>query len=190
MNLPDRDPPVTIDIIHKVKPGSEDAFELILTDIINAAESYEGHLGSNVFRTLDRNSSEYRIVYKFDHLSNLRQWENSDVRKVLVEKAKRFTIGEGKLQVISGLETWFTLSSQGAIIPPPRYKMVIISSLAIYVLINLIPNLVVMLVGEFVPKFLATLLVTLIMSSLMTYIIMPRLTKLFAWWLYPKTSNY
>jgi len=58
---------------------------------------------------------------------------------------------------------------------------------AIFILINfmnrlVIPNLF------FLPPPLATLLVSGLMVFAMTYIIMPRVTKLFAKWLYPKAS--
>lgn len=48
------DLPVTVDVLQKVKPGCEAEFELVLTDLMVAAESFEGHLGVNVFRPVDR----------------------------------------------------------------------------------------------------------------------------------------
>ena len=39
------DPPVTIDIIKQVKPGCESDFEVVLADLIAAAEGFDGHLG-------------------------------------------------------------------------------------------------------------------------------------------------
>ncbi|MBA2510603.1 MAG: antibiotic biosynthesis monooxygenase, partial [Rubrobacteraceae bacterium] len=36
------------------------------------------------------------------------------------------------------------------------------------------------------PTVLRTLLFTLTMVTLMTYVIMPRMTRLFSFWLYPK----
>jgi antibiotic biosynthesis monooxygenase (ABM) superfamily enzyme len=48
----------------------------VLTGLISAAEGFDGHLGANVFRT----GSEYRVVFKFQHLSNLEAWEKSAIR--------------------------------------------------------------------------------------------------------------
>jgi uncharacterized protein len=176
-----QDPPVTIDIIKQVKPGCESEFEVVLADLIAAAEGFDGHLGANVFRS----GSEYRIVFKFNHLTALQAWEASPLRRKLLERAKRLTVGEGKLQVITGLETWFTLETDRAIVPPPRYKMVIISCLAAFPSFNAIGFVLQPLLHSWSP-LLRTLVVMVTMSTLMTYVVMPRMTKLFSRWLYPK----
>ncbi|BAU12980.1 hypothetical protein LEP3755_35160 [Leptolyngbya sp. NIES-3755] len=175
------DPPVTIDIIKQVKPGYESEFEQALTDLIAAAEGFDGHLGASVFRT----DSEYRIVFKFNHLTSLQQWEASAIRRKLLDRAERFTVGEGKFQVLTGLETWFTLTPQQAVIPPPRYKMLIVTCLAAFPTVNVI-NIVLQPWLQSVPVLLRSLLTMVLLLTLMTYVIMPRMTKLFAAWLYPK----
>jgi uncharacterized protein len=182
-----QDPPVTVDIVQVVKTGSEASFEALLTKLISASENFEGHLGSNVFRSSNQdNLSEYRIIFKFNSLKNLRTWENSEIRHRLLEKAKPLLIGDVKWQVITGLETWFTLSAKGAILPPPRYKMVIITFLAAYPTTTLVNFLLQPL--RVLPAPLLSFIGTLVLLSSMTYIIMPRMTKLFAKWLYPKVS--
>jgi uncharacterized protein len=183
---PSPDLPVTVDILQKVKPGCEAEFERVLTDLMVAAEAFAGHLGANVFRPVDRTNPEYRIVFKFDHLSNLQQWEGSQIRRKLLERIRRLTIGDSKWQTITGLETWFTLSAQGAIVPPPRYKMLLITCLAAFPSGNAINFLFQFL--PFQPPLLNSLLQTLVLLSLMTYVIMPRITRLFSGWLYPKST--
>jgi uncharacterized protein len=181
------DTPVTIDIILNVKPSCREEFERVAAETIAAAEMFEGHLGVNVFRPDDTSNLQYRIVFKFDRLSNYRHWENSEIRKGYLAQLNRLIVDEGKFQVLTGLETWFTLSTNKAILPPPRYKMFLLTWGIIFILINfmnrlVIPNL------SFLPPPLATLLVSGLMVFAMTYIIMPRVTKLFAKWLYPKNS--
>jgi uncharacterized protein len=179
------DPPVTIEILQRVKPGCEAAFESVLADLIAAATGFEGHLGVNVFRPGDRSNLEYRIVFKFSHISQLKQWETSPIRQKLLERAKRLTVSDSQISILTGLETWFTLPQQPGLPPPPRYKMVVISGLAIYVIISLLNVLILPLIGS-LPAFLRTFVVTLLTVATMTYIVMPRLTKLFAGWLYLK----
>lgn len=179
------DPPATVDILQRVKPGCETEFEAVLADLIEAAKSFEGHLGVNVFCPTDRSNPEYRIVFKFDRISHLKQWEMSAIRQKLLKRADRLTVGAGQVSVLTGLETWFTLPQKPGLPPPPRYKMMVISGLTIYILINLINLLVVPFITP-LPALLRTLIVTLLMVVIMTYIAMPRMTKLFAGWLYPK----
>jgi uncharacterized protein len=173
-------PPVTVDVLQKVKPGCEAEFELVLADLIVAAKAFEGHLGANVFRPVDRANPEYRVVFKFDQLSHLQQWERSQIRRKLLERVGGLTIGESKWQTITGLETWFT------IVPPPRYKMVLITCLAAFPSGNAVNFLFQFLPAQ--PPLLSSSLQTLVLLSLMTYVIMPRVTRLFSGWLYPKST--
>ncbi|MBI4782127.1 MAG: antibiotic biosynthesis monooxygenase [Oscillatoriophycideae cyanobacterium NC_groundwater_1537_Pr4_S-0.65um_50_18] len=191
MNSPEHpspDPPATVDILQRVKPGCEAAFEQVLADLIEAARAFDGHLGVNVFRPSDRANPEYRIVFKFDRISHLQQWETSAIRQRLLDRANRLTVGTGQTSVLTGLETWFTLPQQPGLAPPARYKMVVITGITIYVLINLM-NLLVLPLLTLLPPLLRTLVVTFLMVALMTYVVMPRLTKLFAGWLYPKSKR-
>ena len=185
---PPQDPPVTVEVLQQVKPGCEAEFELVLHDLLKAAEGFTGHLGVNIFYPDDLTHPEYRIVFKFDHLSNLQRWEASPLRRRLLERTQRLTTGTGKYQRLTGLETWFTLPSKGAIVPPPRYKMVAITWLVIFPLINIIPPLLNTLLAP-LPSLLRSAIGTIFMVSLMTYVVMPRMTKLFGNWLYPKSRS-
>ena len=90
-----------------------------------------------------------------------------------------------QISVLSGLETWFTLPRQPGVPPPPRHKMVVITTLTIFLLINLVSLALSPLVRELHP-LLRTLLVTATTVTLMTYLVMPRMTRLFRRWLYPR----
>ena len=67
---------------------------------------------------------------------------------------------------------------------PPRYKMVVVTWLAVYPMITLILVLFWPLLS-LLPMLLRTLVLTAVMVTLMTYVIMPRMTRLFSSWLYP-----
>ena len=87
-----------------------------------------------------------------------------------------------------GLETWFTLPGEEVPIPPPPWKMALISGLAIYPLVTLINLfLVPFLEHEHLPLPLPlrTLVMTTILIPTMTWVVMPRMAKLFWRWLYP-----
>lgn len=86
---------------------------------------------------------------------------------------------------MTGLETWFTLPSKNGASPPPRYKMVVVTWIAVFPLATLIFMLLQPLLGN-APAVLRTLVFTVIMVSMMTYVVMPRMTRLFSFWLYPK----
>jgi uncharacterized protein len=176
--------PVTICILRRAKLGKEKEFEQLLSNIIASASEFPGHLGTNVFRPNDSDNPEYRIIFKFDLVSNLQRWEESQERRRWMELAEPLTEGDGTLEKFTGLETWFTLPAKKAIIPPPRYKMAFITWLAIFSLINVI-NFLFAPILNVLPPLVRTFVLTLTLVLLMTYVVMPQMTKIFSQWLYP-----
>jgi len=75
---------------------------------------------------------EYQIVFSFDHASSLERWQNSEERRRWNEWARDLIHEEPRIRVLTGLETWFTLPSREGAPPPPRYKMAIITWLAVF----------------------------------------------------------
>ena len=181
------DPPVTVVVTRKVKPGCKKAFEEFISGITAAAMTFEGHLGTNVFRPNSPADNEYKIIFKFDRASNLRVWEESECRRQWLARAESLRLEPARIRVITGLETWFTLPAPQRISPPPRYKMATITLLALFPLIQLANFTLVPLLELLpLPLLLRGLIVTAILVLLMTYVVMPRMTKLFSRWLYPK----
>jgi antibiotic biosynthesis monooxygenase (ABM) superfamily enzyme len=182
-HAPGDDPPVTAVASRRVKPGREREFEEWVSGILAAAREAPGYLGSEVLRPSDPEDPEYRIVFRFDHASNLHAWENSEERHHWLRKSRPLLHEEEKVHVLTGLETWFTLPSKpGA--APPRYKMAVVTWLAVFPVVAIIFSLF----GQWLnllPTLLRTLVFTAVMVTLMTYVIMPRMTRLFSFWLYP-----
>jgi len=180
----DDDPPVTAVASRRVKPGKEQEFEEWVSGILAAAAEFPGYLGSNVIRPSDDDDDEFQIVFKFDHASNHKRWEGSSERRSWLRKVQPL-VHEENVRVLTGLETWFTLPSRPGEPAPPRYKMAVITWLAVFPLATAIFALTHPLLGG-LPTVIRTLVFTLIMVMLMTYVVMPRMTRLFSFWLYPK----
>ena len=181
------DPPVTVVISRRVKPGCEAAFERFISGITAAAMTFEGHLGTNVFRPNNSTEREYKIIFKFDRASNLRIWEQSECRRQWLARAESLRLEPARIRVITGLETWFTLSSPKRVTPPPRYKMAAVTLITLFPLIQLAHLTIAPLLKLTpLPILLQSLIITAILVWLMTYVAMPRMTKLFSRWLYPK----
>lgn len=173
------EPPVTAVATRRVKAGREEEFEEWAAGILAAANGFRGYLGSEVLRPGDDpGDDEYRIVFRFDQASNMSAWEGSEERRRWLRRAEPL-IHEEKVNVLTGLETWFTRPSKLGEPAPPRYKMVAVTWLAVYPLITLILVLFGPLLGV-LPMLLRTLVLTAVMVTLMTYVIMPRMTRLFS----------
>ena len=179
------DPPVTAVASRRVKPGREREFEEWVSGILAAANKFPGYLGSEVLRPSDPEDDEYRIISRFDHASNLYAWENSEERHRWLRQSRPLLHEKEKVHVLTGLETWFTLPSKPGEPAPPRYKMAIVTWLAVFPIVAVI----FFLFGQWLnllPTLLRTLVFTVVMVTLMTYVIMPRMTRLFSFWLYPE----
>jgi antibiotic biosynthesis monooxygenase (ABM) superfamily enzyme len=185
-SLPDSaDGPVTTTVIRRVKPGHEPFYERFLEGIIAAASRYPGHLGVEVFRPESASAGEYRTVYRFDTREHLRAWLDSDERAAWLERAEPHVIGPMRTQLLTGLETWFTLPSREGIPPPPRYKMALLTWITIFPLITLVIFVLGPLLERLalVPRLAITTAVTV---PIMTWFVMPRVTRLLRGWLYPQ----
>jgi uncharacterized protein len=180
----DDDPPVTAIASRRVKSGKEQEFEEWVSGILGAAAEFPGYLGSNVIRPSDDDDDEFQILFKFDHASNLKRWEKSGERRTWLRRVEPL-VHEENVRVLTGLETWFTLPSRPGEPAPPRYKMAVVTWIAVFPLATAIFALTQPVLGG-LPSVIRTLVFTLIMVTLMTYVVMPRMTRLFSFWLYPK----
>jgi len=176
--------PVTVVISRRVKPGYEAEFEACLAGVTAACGQFPGYLGSSIFRPVSADDPEYRVVFKFDRLSNLRRWENSEERQIWFTQAAALTERPPDIQVLTGLETWFTLPGKATIMPPLRYKMALVTWVAVFPLITVI-SIVLQKQLSLLPTILRVMVVTAIAVPIMTYLLMPKMTLLFAKWLYP-----
>src|ERR671911_1863738 len=127
---------------------------------------------------------EYRVVFRFDTGEHLRAWLDSDERAVWLERAEPHVAGPMRTQVLTGLESWFTLPTQPGVPPPPRYKMAVLTWATIFPLITLVVVASAPLIGS-LPLVLRLAVTTGVTVPLMTWVVMPRVTRLLHRWLYP-----
>ncbi|MEW8271887.1 MAG: antibiotic biosynthesis monooxygenase, partial [Candidatus Thiodiazotropha taylori] len=180
------DPPVTVMVTRKPIEGKESEFEDYIIGITNAAMQWPGHMGTNVFRP-NKPDGSYRIVFKFDRLSNLQSWENSPERGEWREIAEQVSQPR-EIQTITGLEAWFTLPDCAINVHPPKYKMAFLVWLGVFTLVTLLS----LLIGSYIedlPLVVRTFTLTIIVVPTLTYFVLPFLTRLFSRWLYPSGSS-
>jgi antibiotic biosynthesis monooxygenase (ABM) superfamily enzyme len=114
---------------------------------------------------------------------------SSKERGELLQKSEAMTIGETHVQEAHGFEPWFTLPERSAVLtPPPRYKMALLTILAIYPSLLVLSTLLSYLLPHW-PRALLILVNVILLVPAMTYYIMPRMTQLFRTWLYPKAAT-
>lgn len=180
----DEDAQVTAIISHIIRPGREQGYEEWFRGIAADARTFKGHLGVSTIRPRDHVHPEYVVILKFDRYDNLKIWLESDTRREWIERLQPLIEKPELIQTLTGLETWFTLPKQPLKAPPPRYKMVLVTWFGVFVTLVVVSRLLSPLLSG-LPILLNQLITTGLVVVLLTYVIMPRLTRLLQRWLYP-----
>jgi uncharacterized protein len=173
--------PVTVVISRVVRRGHEREYEECLRGLAAAAAEFDGYLGADIIRPADHVHPEYVVVVRFTDYSSLRAWELSDIRADWLAKARSFAVDDDvRENVLDGSEYWFTAPAAPR---PSRSRQAVITWMGIYPLITLLLLLVGPLIATW-PVWLRALLTSVTLVILMTYVVMPRLTKWFAGFLF------
>ncbi|MCK6481617.1 MAG: antibiotic biosynthesis monooxygenase [Planctomycetaceae bacterium] len=170
--------PVKIVLERKARPGAGGRLVDWIRRLVDSARRSEGLEGSSVLTTGE--AGAYIILLRFENRASLDRWSASEeVRGLLAEGESMATAGVPSPPV-SGFETWFQLPGLAAPTPPPRWKMALLTWLA------LVP--LVLGVGRVVPRSLPepvqVAVGTAVPVVLLTWLIMPFLARSLHGWLY------
>lgn len=176
----------TVVITHRVREGAAERYEAWLEKIAPACKACAGHLDWQIIRPLRGLSATYTVVIRFDTRAHLETWIHSPERRALIEEVRPLLVVEDAYSILSGLDFWFTPEGTRARVPV-RWKQFLVTWSAIFPLVLLIPLAVVPLLRFLgLPEWraLSTLVATGTIVFLMTYVVMPRYTKLLKAWLF------
>jgi antibiotic biosynthesis monooxygenase (ABM) superfamily enzyme len=180
--------PVTVLYSRRVKPGREADFEAWAHGIVAASRQFPGHLSASV---LDApGSREYHVLFSFTDRKSLQAWLDSAERRQWLARVGELLEADQGLQQLTGLETWFKLPGANVptMKPPPRWKMWLISMVAVYPLVLAFQVLVVPRMAG-LPLPLRALMFPLVLLTLMTFVVMPVVTRLLRRWFGPRQDE-
>ena len=186
VTVPAVDGSVTVVVSRCIRPEKVAEFEQWEHGINHAMEQFPGFLGVNVIKPADHAGPEYVAIFRFDQYDNLRRWEDSDVCRDWMARVEPLSTEQAQREIYTGLEYWFTMP--GVVRPasaPPRLKMAVVTWLAITPLVYL-QGLALGFAMDRFPEWVAFCLGSWITVLIMTYALMPTMTRLFAWWLFPR----
>jgi len=179
---------VTVVVSRRIKKDTEEIFEKLSTELTKIATDFTGYIGAIMMRPASLDDPEYRLVYKFNNQKNLDKWIGSNKRAVILSKIEPLLEKPSVVTSSLGLVTWLSLPGNKKVASPEKYKITIVSWLALYPLITLIFFLFGDILAQ-IPLLLRTFIVTALAMVLMSYVLMPRFTKLFYFWLFPKEKE-
>ena len=184
----DASAPITVCITRRVKPGSEAAFERALHEFVQRSLVLPGQMGVHIMRPAPGSGSrDYGIIRKFDNREALAAFRTSPEYLEWNYTALDLTEGDGRVEELTGLESWFTLP--GATLRPlPRWKMAIVTLLGVF------PTS--LLLGETVGRWMVdwpllprSLVFASLMVALLTWVVMPLFTRALHKWLHPQDDR-
>lgn len=175
--------PVTVSISRRVRPGQEAAYEAWLHGIIDAASGFPGHQGVNILRPSGKTDGQYVLIYRYDSWANCENWEQSQTRATWVAKLGDIVEGEAQMERVTGLEFWFNLPEIPAGAHASQHKMALTLIVVVFCLVYPLQVWLGPLLADW-PSALRSLLIVIIQVLLMTYLVMPRVTKVLKGWLF------
>ena len=175
----------TVVVSHAVRTADEAAF-LAWQDRMTEAESrFPGFRGSELFPPVPGVQTEWTALYRFASAGDLEGWLASDDRRRLLDEGQRFQ--DFRLRRVSGtFGSWFPVSGSGPdAAPVANWKS------ALSVLVGLYPTVVLLTLalGRIWPTaqlWESLLLGNVLSVTLLTWVIMPTVNRVFAFWLTPR----
>jgi antibiotic biosynthesis monooxygenase (ABM) superfamily enzyme len=174
---------ITAVVTRNVFPGRERDYEEWGRRVVAASARY-GATG-HTFLTPNTSAPRRVLIAQFPDEAGARAWDESEERDRLVREAAEFSTMD--IQRITGLEAWFTLPGEQAIVPPSRWKQLLVTLIGAYPLVVLVSAFIMPQLQGW-PLLLRSAVLPVVLLTLMTYVVMPLLTQLFRGWLYPRRS--
>ncbi|MFL9879962.1 antibiotic biosynthesis monooxygenase [Herbaspirillum rhizosphaerae] len=186
MNSDQKPDMVTIVIQHDIRTGSQSDYEQWLKRILPIAAEAPGHRGVNVIKP-PAGTNRYTVTIRFETLEYAEQWLASPARRDLIREAAPLMEQQEKVDTITGLEFWFTPPAGQPQKRAKPWKQFLLTLSVIYPLTLVLPWLLGPVFGA-VPvlqhQLISKLIAAAIIVGLMTYVIMPRYTRLAQKWLF------
>jgi uncharacterized protein len=162
-------------------------YEDWLRRLLEESKSMKGYLGATIQKPAP-GSIEYTSIFRFDIVDNLRKFEESELRSRYLREVIDYVEADAIWKKITGLEFWFS-PPKGTIIPQPsRFRMSLVTIAVVFGLVLSIGQLVGIVATE-VPPHIRLFVTISIEIFLMTYVVMPRITRLVAKWIYPSSKT-
>jgi antibiotic biosynthesis monooxygenase (ABM) superfamily enzyme len=134
-------------------------------------------------------SDPWTLVYRFDTAAHLEGWLSSKERETWVARADAMAEDGHTHAAFTGMEPFFALpsSTTGAPAPPPKWKMALVTGCAVFPTAQLL-GYACALVAPSAPPLARGAVVTTAMVESLTWVIMPRLTRALAPWLFARPA--
>lgn len=178
--------PVSAVITTYVAPGKEDAYRAWQRQVAAAQARFPGFQGYKVEPPRPGVQDYWVTILRFDSAPHLEAWLTAPERQRLIAEAEAFTDKTHTRTVRTGFDGWFQIGGEAAA-SPPAWQQNMLVILALYPVVFLFGRWVQtpLLMDRINMPFWLALFVGNVASVLLLSYIVPRISKVFAWWLRP-----
>lgn len=163
-----------------VRAGKETEFEERLVKFVQRSLDYRGTTGVHLIRpTPGSESREYGILRSFVSEEHSRDFYESEMFRQYKAETADLVDGDAVIRPLHGLEAFF----RGGAMTPPRWKMAVITWLAVFPAVLVWSRLLGPRLTVLHPILVTAIVVALVVVTL-AWFVMPWLTRLFHPWLH------
>lgn len=178
---------VHVAVIRRVRRTHVADFERALTELASKSMNEPGMRGVHIIQPPSCSDVlEYGILRSFASPADRDAFYKGDLYKQWVAKIEPMVEGAPAYREVEGLEAWFR-EPKGRL--PPRWKMALLTWIAVWPVSMLVPALLLPLLGPPFPRVLASGVVAGGIVTVLTWIAMPLLVKLARPWLHPESTK-
>jgi antibiotic biosynthesis monooxygenase (ABM) superfamily enzyme len=177
--------PIHIAVTRRIKPGCEAEFQQALREFFQSSLSHAGVQGASMLMPPPgSNSPEIGILRTFTNAGERDAFYASPEFKAWEKRIKPLTEGEPVRRQLNGLEAWFRDPQP---VNPPRWKMALLTFIAVWPVSMAVPALLNPLIGTRVSNVLFAGAVAAGIVLVLTWVAMPLLVRFAQPWLQPKS---
>ena len=177
------DEAIHIAITRRVRRTHIAEFERALADFASQSLAEPGTRGVHCLHPPPGSgSTEYGILRSFASAAERDAFYAGPIYRGWLERIKPMVEGEPSYRQLDGLEAWFR-DSHGPM--PPRWKMALLTWLAVWPVSMLVPALLLAILGPNFPQMLAAGIIAAGIVVILTWVAMPLLVSIAHRWLHP-----
>jgi uncharacterized protein len=179
------DEPIHIAITLRVQRPHVAEFERVLEDFASRSLAQPGARGVQcLYPRPGSASTEYGILRSFASAADRDAFYGSAFFKDWLAHIAPMVEGASTRRQLYGLEAWFRDPAESM---PPRWKMALLTWIAVWPVSMLVSAIVASVLGHDVPKVVEAAFVAAGLVAILTWVAMPLLVKIAHPWLHPKS---
>jgi uncharacterized protein len=172
--------PIHVAITRRVRPGREAEFQSALKEFFASSFGHEGVHGASLLAPpIHSPSPEFGILRSFANARERDEFYSSPMFQAWEARIQPLTDGKPVYRELTGLEAWFRSPRN----PPPRWKMALLTWLAVWPVSMAMSAVLKPLLSQRVPGFIYSGAIAGGIVVVLSWVAMPLLVKLTQRWL-------